>query len=72
MTWAALLAAVLGFNVAAPLGFSGAIAFLGDSQQAAQFVIKLQQKFDTPATRAWAARNGAAAIHSQPGISRER
>lgn len=72
MTAAAIAALILGFSVTAPLTPLGALSFLAFTSNVAPKIIKLQQQFDTPAVRAWAARNGDAAIRMRPGISTER
>ena len=63
---------ILGFDVTAPITPLGALSLAGAAYKIGPKAVRVQQFFDTPKVRAWAARNGEYAIRLQPGIQTER
>jgi hypothetical protein len=71
MTAALIVSLLLGTPVST-IGPLQIAALAGMGLKATPKVIATLRQLDTPAARAWAARNGEAAINLQPGISTER
>lgn len=67
-----ILSLLLGSSVTGALTATQIAALAGIGIKATPQVIAILQKLDTPQFRAWAARNGDAAIRLQPGITSER